>query len=232
VSVPAAEQLRAPARKDAAALPVLQPEIAANLQWPPALQQLDLQLSAEVLKEPPAWDLARLSQAVQQARSTLTQANDLAIADHVLNKIRRFQEIQNAQLSMSGSPTALPQTATGTSLAPPPSVLGFAGQTPVLEQRPLDVPANLGTAIAGGAQFDAHGWLNELVRNGGRGQTSYVLQDDAGKITHVITPAPGVNLNRYLKAKVGLVGQKGFHQQFGLNHVTAERVVRLDSVQR
>ena len=72
---------------------------------------------------------------------------------------------------------------------------------------------------------ESYSW-QDLVRDGGTGQTSYVLQDESGKITHVVTPAPGVNLHRYLQSKVGLVGQRGYHKQFQLDHVTAERVVR------
>ena len=219
---------RAASRASANSLPVLQPEIAVDWAWPVELQRLDLQLSTAVLEEPGRWDLETLNRAVLQSRTRLTSPSDLAIADHLLNKIRRFQEIRNAQLQTSNTIAAVP-TANRNN---PPAVLGFSGRQPVLDQRPLDVPANLGTAIQNGTQFDAHGYLNELVREGGNGQTSFVLQDENGKITHLITPAPGVNLHRYLKSQVGLIGQKGFHKQFQLDHVTAERVVRLDSLQR
>jgi hypothetical protein len=185
------------------------------------------------LKEPAEWNLSNLQRSVEQVRGRFTQPSDLAIADHLLNKIRRFEQIRAGQVGATGvgrstTDAAPPLAATSA----PPGILGFAGQQPVLEQRPLDVPANLGSAVTGGTVFDAHGWLNELVRDGGTGQTSFVLQDESGKITHVITPAPGVNLHRFLQSKVGLVGQKGFHKQFQLDHVTAERVVRLDTVRR
>ncbi len=210
-------------------LPVLQPEVAVDWPWPAALQQIDLQLSAMVLEDPGRWDFQSLNREVLDARGRLSSPNDLAIADHLLNKIRRFQEIRAAQLA--SGPNALASFPRGQ--APnAPTVLGFSGSQPVLDQRPLDVPVDLGATIQQGTQFDAFGWLNELVREDGSGQTSYVLQDEQGKITHLITPAPGVNLNRYLKSQVGLIGQKGYHKQFQLDHVTAERVVRLGSVKR
>ena len=53
------------------------------------------------------------------------------------------------------------------------------------------------------------------------------LRDEDDKILFLVSPAPGLNLHRYVQAKIGVVGQKGFHQKYKLDHITAERVVRL-----
>jgi len=79
-----------------------------------------------------------------------------------------------------------------------------------------------------GATYDAFGWLNELVRKQGQLESEYVLQSRDGKITHHITASPGLNLRRYLKSKVGIIGQRGYNRALNLDHVVADRVVVLD----
>lgn len=187
-------------------------------QWPLALQELDVRLSTEILKDPGQWRLDSIAADVARYRASTTQASDIATAEHLANKIRQFQLLQ-----------------TGTPFQPqnPPTIQGVVA---VIGNDAVPLQAQSGLARAANAvyptSFDATGWLNELVRDEGVGQTTYVLQDDAGKITHVITPTPGLNLHRYLKTKVAIVGQKGFHQKLKLDHVAADRVVSLDALRR
>jgi hypothetical protein len=79
-----------------------------------------------------------------------------------------------------------------------------------------------------GTTYDAYGWLNELVQENGSSPSTFVLEDENGRITYHISAAPGLNLNRYLKSKIGVIGQRGYHRHLNLNHVTAERVVLLE----
>ena len=83
------------------------------------------------------------------------------------------------------------------------------------------------TSTTSNAQFDATGWLNELKQDRGTAQSTYVLQDETGKIIYHVTPIPGLNLNRYLKKRVGVNGQLGFNQRLNLRHVTIERMFPL-----
>ena len=78
-----------------------------------------------------------------------------------------------------------------------------------------------------GTTYDAFGWLDKLVRDSGNSPSTFVIKDDSGKITHHVSPVPGLNLHRYLRQKVGVIGQRGYHQQLRLDHVTGERVVVL-----
>jgi hypothetical protein len=79
-----------------------------------------------------------------------------------------------------------------------------------------------------GTTYDAHGWLNELVREQGALDSEYVLQDRNGKITHHITAAPGLNLHRYVKSRIGVIGSRGYNHRLKLDHVVASRVIVLD----
>ena len=188
--------------------------------WPRQFQELDLRLSMEVLKEPGQWKLDSIAADVMKTKLS-SPPSDVAIADHLLNKIRQFQLIQ------SGAPNAAPQSSP-TSIQ---GVVAVVGQESIpLMRMSANNAAGDGTDYT--KTFDAYGWLNELVRDEGMGQTTYVLQDDNGKITYLVAATPGLNLHRYLKTKIGIVGQKGFHQGMNLEHVTAERVVNLDNVRR
>ena len=55
-----------------------------------------------------------------------------------------------------------------------------------------------------------------------------MLQDEAGNITHHVGPSPGMNLKRYLRSRIGIVGQRGYASELQLDHVTATRVVLLE----
>ncbi len=81
-------------------------------------------------------------------------------------------------------------------------------------------------------RYDAFGVLQELVRDGGLGQTTYVLQNSAGKITHHIKGVPGLNLHRYLKKRIGIIGQRGFNRELNLQHVTAQRIIDFETIRR
>lgn len=189
-------------------------------RWPAALQALDIRLSSEILKEPTQWQLDGLAHDVRQFKQTCSPS-DAAIADHILNKIQQFQWIK----------TGTPPTSVAGNSGGVQGIVAVVGQ----EAIPLSRSDGSSSAVAGmdySKTYDAYGWLNELVRDEGMGQTTFVLQDDQGKITHLVAATPGLNLHRYLKTKIGIVGQKGYHQQMKLDHVTAERVVSLETVRR
>ena len=84
-----------------------------------------------------------------------------------------------------------------------------------------------GSILPNNSQFDATGWLNELKQARGTDPSTYVLQDASGKIIYHVTPVPGLNLNRYLRKRVGVNGQLGFNQKLNLRHVSIERVYPL-----
>ncbi len=176
----------------------------------PQLQALDIRLSQEMLKPPEQWQLVDMAAQAQRALDSATNQQDVDAANRILKKLRKCREIQAGY-------QATDQTG------------------PVdLEARRLngssDQNSNLGNNVLG--NYDAYGYLNVLVRNGGLQESTFVLQDETGRITHHVAAQPGVNLRRYLKQPVGIVGNRGFHQGLQMNHVSAERIVPLDRVLR
>lgn len=181
----------------------------------PALQSLEMRLTQEMLKQPAEWNLMPLAAELEQLRNAISTQQDMNTFDRLMEKIRSCREIQAGyRATGSGGPVDL-QTMRNRGL------VAGAGVPPT-------------SAAADGLlyNYDAHGYLNELVRDGGVGPKTYVLQDETGKVTHHISAPPGVNLRTFLNQRVGIIGSRGFHQQLKLNHVTAERVIALDTLRR
>lgn len=182
---------------------VIQP--LGNVRLTPRLQNIDLRLSHEVIKPTAQWRLRELAFDVQNVINQASDASESTAAQRLLDKIKNFQRVQeNARV-------------TNVARAPDGTPLSTAA-----------VGSGLRSETSPGSIYDAQGWLNELVLKRGTVESTYVLQDDQGKITHHVQPAPGLNLHRYLRSKIGIVGQRGFHRQLNLDHVLAERLIVLE----
>ncbi|MDG2014563.1 MAG: SH3 domain-containing protein [Pirellulaceae bacterium] len=183
----------------------------------PALQSLEMRLTQEMLKPPAAWNLMPLAAEAEQLRTRVSSQQEMNQLGLLIEKIRKCREIQAGyRATGDGGPVDL-QTMRNR---------GFIAASPMT---PAVAPQASGELLY---NYDAHGYLNQLVRGGGSGQATYVLQDETGVVTHHVAAPPGVNLRPYLNQRVGIVGNRGFHQQLQLNHVTAERVIALDSLRR
>lgn len=165
------------------------------------MTELELKLNNEMLKEPNQWRLIDLQKSAQSIANSNTNPIERVQAQKFLAKLDNYRKIRTNYLAVF-------QASAGTAT-------GAVGSG-------LDEDVSLGTI------YDAHGWLNELVRGGGTRQPTYVLQDKNGKITHHVSPMPGLNLSSYLKTKVGIIGKRGYHTELKLDHVTAERVIELN----
>lgn len=191
-----------PNMRDAATAPIT-PSIDQPLT--DRLRELDIQLGMEIVKPAEHWNLQPFADGLRQFQATAGDQELRQIAT-LQNKLERLRETQQNLVRAMRLPVALPSVGTG------PIGAGVASPTSVTQDM----------------QYDAVGWLNELVQNHGGSQSTYVLQDDQGRITHHISPSPGLNLHRYLKTKIGVKGVRGFHQRYNVEHITADRIVVLE----
>jgi hypothetical protein len=180
-----------------------------------ALQTLEMRLTEEMLKPPGQWNLMPLAAELQRLRAGLFNPQDQEVANRIMEKIRRCREIQAGYRATGDeSGRADLQTRQIPAVANPPGLTQNGGSQGLFYN------------------YDAEGYLNELVRDGGLGRPTFVLQDETGRVTHHIDAPPGLNLRRYLNQRVGIIGSRGFHQQLQLNHVTAERIIALNTLRR
>lgn len=179
------------------------------------LQQLELDLTREMQKPAEHWIVTPLKQKASSYRNQTNDVQQQMWLDRMLTKISNC-EIISQQASRAATK--------------------FTSTNPNTGERTADLRNANGSTVDTSNQFsrtyDAFGTLSELVRDGGVGRSTYVLQDENGNITHHIQSAPGLNLHRYLRKKVGVIGKRGFNQRLNLKHVTAHRVVELETIQR
>ncbi len=167
------------------------------------LANIELRLTNELIKDPEQWQLLELRQVAKSVHDETNDPMERLQAQKFLTKLDSCREISTGYQNVN----------TGTQRARRDGTVGSGLSNT--------------SSFSLGTTYDATGWLNELVRDGGTSQSNYVLQDANGNITHHIAPAPGLNLHRYLKTKVGVIGKRGFHTGLKLNHVTVERIVDL-----
>lgn len=174
---------------------------------PAQLRQIDIDLSMEIVKPAGQWQFGKFTQRLNDAYASAGSDTERAQAQQMLAKIDRLRELQT---NLTGRP------------APDESKLAA---------RPNGSTVGNGIAanVEFGTTYDAYGWLSECVQDSGRAPSTFVLQDDNGKIICQVTPSPGFNMNRYLKSKVGVIGQRGYNQKLNLNHVMVDRIVVLEN---
>lgn len=181
----------------------------SSLSSTDSLQNLELRLTSEMVKDPTQWQIESILGGAMRVRDSAKSANERLQASRLIEKCRNCLQVQAG-------------FANGRS--------GFGSSRSSIS-RSSSVGAGLKSGeqdISFGTTYDAFGWLNELVRKQGELESEYVLQNRDGKITHHVIASPGLNLRRYLKSKVGIIGQRGYNHALNLDHVVADRVVVLD----
>ena len=75
--------------------------------------------------------------------------------------------------------------------------------------------------------FAGHGWLIPVITSRAD-LPHYALTDEKGQILQFVSSPPGLNLRRYVRKRVGIVGTPGDDSTTQRPHLVANRVVLLD----
>ena len=196
-----------------------------------SISELELLLNKELIRDPNQWRIRTLANQAMAIKETSADSAEKLQVDRFLQKIKQCKRIREnyetahvGARSGSSSKSGLPAAGSNGS--------GSKGSNTRSSDQP--VGSGVDQDLLHSMSYDAYGWLNELVSNSAQNsrgnQPSYVLEDDNGRIIYHITPAPGLNLHRHLRSKVGVTGRRGYHRRLQLNHVTADRVVVLDKL--
>ena len=92
------------------------------------------------------------------------------------------------------------------------------GEYQQLQQQRISVSANQSGSI-----YDVSGWLMK-VHAGTRRAPPFAILDDDGQVLEFASPAPGLNLHRYLKKRVGVFGYKSYLPELKTPHITVYRI--------
>lgn len=164
---------------------------------------IELQLSLMVSRDPQLWNLpalrGRAEALVERGQTPLERGQ----ARLLLEQIAEFEDLYERHVQAERGivvPTA--------NVARDPAMTGRAGAARV-EPR-----------------FDGSGWLVP-VHSTRKAAPPYALSDEAGKVVLYVTPAPGVNLHRYERKRVGIYGQRNSTPSLSAQVLTAHRIVDL-----
>lgn len=176
---------------------------------------LEVDLSETVAKSPSQWRLASLRQdaesLLEQSDTTLHRGK----ARLLLEKIKEFEKLQIGYAGIEGGEplaTIAPKVADMDGLQ-----IGTTDASPTLNG--FD------------PRFDGRGWLLP-VHSSKQASPPYALLDQDGQILVFVSPAPGLNLHRYLRKEVGIFGQRSRAEFLKKPHLTADRIVDLDRHRR
>lgn len=231
---------------DTAPLPVAGPAIASELE------DLTLQLNAIAQREPNLWNLGPLRARTEALIDSGSNALERGKARLMLEKIEEFEQLQQRHIRAErGLPPVEPNAGNSPSSANQPAGFDFVsagmgratGAIANIGRGPSGLGPALGTGVAGSGgaagaassgaspriepRFDGTGWLLP-VHSTKRVAPPYALLDDNGKVLQYVTPAPGLNLHRYERRRVGLYGQKTPAPSLNAPHLTAHRLVDLE----
>lgn len=178
---------------------------ARNPRSPDSLTDIELQLSLMVAKDMRTWRLEQLRDRVEGVVEKLGSEEDRSRAQLLLDRIEEFEELQNRFVQTMGD-SHFPDIR--------------------LSDAPASDTAAAAVERATGVRYDGTGWLVP-VHSTKQTAPPYALLDAEGDVLQYVSPAPGLNLHRYVRKQVGLFGHRGDQQSFKKPHLTAERVVDL-----
>jgi hypothetical protein len=232
---------------------VPEPPISPNVTE--ELDTIELAISRIVAGEPQAWTFDRWKDRASAVKARATATADRSRASSLLRRMKRFDDIHERAAALAGdNPGVLTHNANGTSPteddseeasaesnAQRPTIAAVnprvastreiaksdeSGEPGAIESDPFAQPTTP-TATPDNNRYDGMGRLARVVSKQA-GVPQYALLDERGAVRHYVTPAPGVNLRRYLGHQVGIVGLRGVIPELNAGHVTAKRVTAMD----
>jgi len=155
------------------------------------IDDLEHLLTREMLRDPDQWKLEDLETRAANISRMTTDPNEKILADKFRKKIENCRTIKFGFESQTDAKGNTPRSARLTGSGSGTRSTGSGTRSTGSDTR--SGLSNVESNLRLGTTYDAHGWLNQMVTDGGQGPPSYVLQDENGKITHHVSPIQGMN---------------------------------------
>lgn len=175
-------------------------ELTLNTDLESRLRDLEAQLSLVAAQPADSWNFASLRASAEQLASNGNSTLDRARVQLYLDKLAEFEDLKARHALMD------PKIPVERPAAKRSATSDLAGVDP---------------------RFDGTGWLLP-VHSTKKPAPPYALLDKDGNVLQFVSPAPGLNLNRYLRKEIGVFGQKDQGTTLDKPHLTAHRIVELD----
>ena len=223
---------------------------------PPSLQVVDqalgqiaaleLELSRIVTQDIGNWRLEELQSRITEVYNRTRDPEVQRSLAHIARRTQEFVDLQRRHQSLlANGPAAVPVAVPAPSLDPP-SAAALAGMAPRDPLASLSEPlANLGDSFRRATSerlrtattekppqsFAGRGWLVPVL-TARPDLPRFALTDSQGRILHFVSPSPGINLRRYMRQEVGIVGPSQPGRSGEASRLVADRVVVLNRQQR
>jgi uncharacterized protein YraI len=192
------------------------------------IDELNLELSLLVTRKIEQWNLESLRRTVAEMAETVDGTELAKEVRAISQRItefeglrKRYQSLASGAASDAVDPLKSHAVVVGPNVAEKQTADEDSASTPPSKVvQMVDDPSN--------SPFDAQGWLMP-VHSSKRIAPPFALLDDEGRVRCYVTPAPGLNLRRYERKNVGLLGQRRYVDALHGYHVTAERVVKQET---
>ena len=179
-------------------------DLTLNADLESHLRDLEGQLSLVASQPAGSWNFASLRASAEQLAASGSSTLDRARVQLYLDKLAEFEDLKSRHALMDPK---LP-------VERPAAKRSAAGEISGIDPR-----------------FDGTGWLLP-VHSSKKASPPYALLDKDGNVLQFVSPAPGLNLNRYLRKEIGVFGQKDQGTTLDKPHLTAHRIVELDRHRR
>lgn len=177
-------------------------ESEARAETDARLKELDVQLSLALAQPAANWKLEKIKAAVEVLLQEASTTVARGRIQLLLETIAEAQRLQSRQAVSAARDTA---------------------------GRATEEPGLLSDVLA--PRFDGTGWLAP-VWSRTRSAPPYALVNAEGDVLQWVSPAPGLNLHRYLRKEIGVFGQQSTTSHLDKPHLTAQRVVDLERHRR
>lgn len=171
---------------------------------------LDLALSAIVAQEIADWDFTTLR---RQTDAALERADTAAERGHVRRVARKIDNFSDIQQRYAVA-TKRADRRDRDDLSP--------GRRGALESTPFSARGDEHLE----QRFDGEGRLTQIETIDPKAP-HFALLDASGQVAAYVSPAPGVNLRRYLNQEVGIHGTRSYLADRQARHLTARRIETL-----
>ncbi len=207
--------------------PALETE-ASSLPAPSQrLADLELTLSRIVTRPIEVWDLTEVRDRTAQILAATQDATAYRQAKTLAQRIDQFIVLQQRHYDLA--------SASEENLGDPISLSQIVAAGPSVETEDsgalmLAPPAPPQMTPAVASNYTGMGWLVPVITSR-QDIPRFALTDADGRIVSFVTPSPGMNLHRYQRRRVGIVGRLTQRTPRDAQHLLAERVVLLEQPQ-
>jgi hypothetical protein len=196
------------------------------------LSELELALSQMVTQEVDRWELAPLRQHANRLLEEWFDEGGQRAARQLLERIDEFAVLQRRHRDLATLPAdELARTVSlASAVAPRPAFTGLAAGVADLPPDPPNQFLARQAAIRRQAErvhYAGQGWLVPVLSSHPH-LPRFALTDREGSIQAFVSPRPGLNLRRFMRREVGIVGRETSRLDEAAPHLLAERVVVLD----